>query len=244
MKRLEKVNRHGFTFIEIVIVIAVLVIIAALGMPALQGTLAQYRLRSAADTLRGEWLDVRIKAMEEGQIFSMRCRIGTDTLILDRILDAHFTAGLSSRSTNRRFDETGELDPFERGNFTGEVQDFMLREPTGDVQNPASESTVIRLPETVRVTEIQTVIDERSAFYAGLINPAETTSATIDETGNNLIEAEISAGTNTAGVWSSPIFFYPDGTTSTATVVLQNELGKSITVRLRGLTGIGSIVEE
>ncbi|MCS7305129.1 MAG: hypothetical protein NZ602_08500 [Thermoguttaceae bacterium] len=41
--------------------------------------------------------------------------------------------------------------------------------------------------------------------------------------------------------WSSPIFFYPDGTTSTARLVLENERGRRIDISLRGLTGMVSI---
>ena len=38
--------------------------------------------------------------------------------------------------------------------------------------------------------------------------------------------------------WSSPIFFYPDGTTSTARLLLSNQYQDWIAVRLRGLTGV------
>jgi len=41
----------------------------------------------------------------------------------------------------------------------------------------------------------------------------------------------------------TPLLFYPDGTTSTARVVLQNEYERSIEVTLRGLTGVASVGE-
>lgn len=41
--------------------------------------------------------------------------------------------------------------------------------------------------------------------------------------------------------WSGPIFFYPDGTTSTARVMLRNERNRYIIVCLRGHTGMVSI---
>lgn len=41
--------------------------------------------------------------------------------------------------------------------------------------------------------------------------------------------------------WSSPIFFYPDGTTSTARLTLENERSRRIDISLRGLTGMVSI---
>lgn len=39
------------------------------------------------------------------------------------------------------------------------------------------------------------------------------------------------------GAWGQPVFFYPDGTTSTVSVALGNPQGRFILVALRGLTG-------
>ena len=43
--------------------------------------------------------------------------------------------------------------------------------------------------------------------------------------------------------WSEPILFYPDGSASTATVVLKNEYDRSIELSLRGLTGVITVGE-
>ncbi|QDT09355.1 pilus assembly FimT family protein [Stieleria marina] len=44
------------------------------------------------------------------------------------------------------------------------------------------------------------------------------------------------AGDQSSG-WSQPVLFYPDGTTSTAAVVLTHPVHGRITVKLRGITG-------
>jgi hypothetical protein len=41
--------------------------------------------------------------------------------------------------------------------------------------------------------------------------------------------------------WSPPILFYPDGTTSTVRLILQNEQQYYIMLRLRGLTGVTEV---
>ena len=41
--------------------------------------------------------------------------------------------------------------------------------------------------------------------------------------------------------WSDPILFYPDGTTSTATLQLRNEHNRTIELSLRGLTGVVTV---
>ncbi len=41
--------------------------------------------------------------------------------------------------------------------------------------------------------------------------------------------------------WSWPVYFYPDGTADSASICLENEQGRRIEVRLRGLTGVVTI---
>ncbi len=43
--------------------------------------------------------------------------------------------------------------------------------------------------------------------------------------------------------WSQPIMFYPDGSASTAHLVIQNERGRRFAVQLRGLIGEVKVVE-
>lgn len=43
--------------------------------------------------------------------------------------------------------------------------------------------------------------------------------------------------------WSEPILFYPDGTTSTAVLLLQNQYNRCVELSLRGLTGTVDIGE-
>lgn len=45
------------------------------------------------------------------------------------------------------------------------------------------------------------------------------------------------------GPWSPPIMFYPDGTTSDASLLLSNDRQAVVRVTLRGLTGVASIVD-
>ena len=49
------------------------------------------------------------------------------------------------------------------------------------------------------------------------------------------------AGSDAAGGWGVPVFFFPDGSTTTARMVLANKKGFAVSVELRGLTGIARI---
>jgi len=57
------------------------------------------------------------------------------------------------------------------------------------------------------------------------------------------LEIERSSISDQAGRWSRPILFYPDGSTSSAVVVLKHESFGQLTVRLRGITGEATVGE-
>jgi prepilin-type N-terminal cleavage/methylation domain-containing protein len=76
-----------------------------------------------------------------------------------------------------------------------------------------------RLPEGVTFVAGETQQDTRTALIASQVAQAAT--------------GEFN--------WSDPILFYPDGTTSTARLVLKNEHDRYIEIMLRGLTGAISI---
>lgn len=60
--------------------------------------------------------------------------------------------------------------------------------------------------------------------------------------GSEMIVSEQQLSTTEFG-WSEPILFYPDGTTSTASVQLKNEYDRTIEISLRGLTGVVTVGE-
>jgi hypothetical protein len=59
------------------------------------------------------------------------------------------------------------------------------------------------------------------------------------DTRGMLVESQAIA--TAAADWSQPVYFYPDGTTSDARVLLKNEHELYVMVDLRGLTGITSV---
>ena len=61
---------------EIILVLAVLVVIAAVAMPAFYGSLRSATLRSAAEQVRTEWNRAHIKAMKSGRIYVFRFQPG------------------------------------------------------------------------------------------------------------------------------------------------------------------------
>jgi prepilin-type N-terminal cleavage/methylation domain-containing protein len=79
-----------------------------------------------------------------------------------------------------------------------------------------------QLQEGVLFSMIETIIDNRNA-------------ADLEESG------ELAAGGSNAGI-SSPILFYPDGSTTSAQVILVDPKGRRMAIQIRGMTGQLSIL--
>ena len=69
-------RRKGFTLLEMLLVLAIIVAIAALAAPAMRGLIQSARLRAAADTVRTEWTRAHVKAMKTGRIQVYRYELG------------------------------------------------------------------------------------------------------------------------------------------------------------------------
>ncbi|MGL6227176.1 MAG: pilus assembly FimT family protein [Thermoguttaceae bacterium] len=235
--------QSGYTLMEVMIVLAIILIITSVSLPILSNSLSNYRLKKAADLLRSEWTDLRIQAMEQGQIFCFRGMVGGNRFLVDRVLDVHFTAALRVGDEARRGDFDGSPQSIEGNSllelgFTGEPDDFFVRDPS-DI-NEYNGARYVVLPEGVFISDVLAVPDERAAFYLGF---------TVGEDENQMQEDPVLNRNTRFGetrdregiAWSVPIFFFPDGTTSTAAALLKNGSDRCLEVRLRGLTGSTAI---
>ncbi|MGL6194546.1 MAG: pilus assembly FimT family protein [Thermoguttaceae bacterium] len=238
-------RKTGYTLIEVMIVLTIMVVLASLSLPLMSKSLESYRIRKAGDILRAEWTNLRLQAMEDGQILCFRGMIGGNLILIDRVLDVHFSAGLRTYNDTQSLrnseiagtPEYYEKDMFSEYGFTGSEEDFILRDPS--LASKESGSRFVTLPEGVFFSDVLAVPDERAAYYLGFtVGEDETGMQTdpVSERNTRFGETRASDGTT----WSTPVFFFPDGTTSTAAALLKNRNDKCLEVRLRGLTGTAS----
>jgi prepilin-type N-terminal cleavage/methylation domain-containing protein len=68
-KKIVRRPRRAYTLTELLLVVALLVLLAAIAWPTLDGLLATFRMREAADMVRACWADARAHAMNEGQAY-------------------------------------------------------------------------------------------------------------------------------------------------------------------------------
>ncbi len=186
-------RRSGFTLLEILLVLAILVVVAAMTMPALNRIAESQRLTQGAELIRSEWMSAHVRAMRTGQMQMFR------------------------------YEQGGTLFRVETWQADEDATDAATA--TGDPNNP-QRMTV----DSLDPIQKEKVLPDGLIFFGG---DAKFENRSQD------VEQEAMG----SGAWSRPIIFYPDGSTSTAYIIVANERKQSIRVELRGLTGSVTVRE-
>jgi prepilin-type N-terminal cleavage/methylation domain-containing protein len=188
--------RRGLTLVEVMLVLALVVIMAAFTWPALERPMAGHSLRKAADVVRTEWVRTRVKAMSTGQTYLFRCAAGCGRYVIQCQAGSQPVA-----------------------------DELLNRDLAGPPETPdALSSTAVDegcLPEGITFFANDPQLDAAADSAAQL--PVDSSLGGL--------------------VWSDPVLFYPDGTTSTARLQLKNEYDRAIELSLRGLTGTVTVGE-
>ena len=195
-------RRCGFTLLELVLTIAILVAVSALVVPMLGRPMAWQRMRKGSDQVRATWGSARVEAMTTGLIHSFRYVPGTGDYQLE---------------VWEGFDPSLEMTT-DLG-FTGETPVVSRSALPGEDLGMAPGVISKRLPDGILFLGDNIEQDVR----------AEQAIAQQD------VEASIGL---TGPSWSVPILFYPDGTTSDASLTLINDYQEQLSLELRGLTGV------
>jgi prepilin-type N-terminal cleavage/methylation domain-containing protein len=92
--QLGKTNR-GFSLVELIIVVAIIMVIAALAIPVLVNTVAKIRLRAAAGELSGLMQEARILAAKKNTVYDIKFTTvtGIQTAYVDANLNGAYDAG-------------------------------------------------------------------------------------------------------------------------------------------------------
>ena len=189
----------GFTLVEMLLTMSLLVVLAALAWPSLTRPMANQRLRKAADQVRADLTRARVKAMSSGRPYAFSFLPDADRYSVKAVASGDAMADDTSMGG-------GDFDSGTAGQG-GSASERPLPEGvtflggTADVDDPSTLST----------------------GAGGLGDPSDATFA-----------ADVTVG---------EVRFYPDGTASPARVRLKNEYGRSIELRVRGLTGTVSVGE-
>ncbi|MDR1492293.1 MAG: type II secretion system GspH family protein [Planctomycetaceae bacterium] len=206
--------RQGFTLVEIMLVLTIMLIMASMAFGFTSGVLSYYRIRQSADDVQAEWTRLRIKAMQDGYVYSFRFSYGGNRFRVDKVLDPHFAAKFSTPESYNYDDNDPRLDKtIDPDELTDD--DYYLPDPESNVGQEAAElSAKKQLQKDCFFADCYVKPNAREKYYEG--------------------ENRYSFN---SGDWSQPILFYPDGTASTATILLKNAQSRCVELHLRGLTG-------
>jgi type II secretory pathway pseudopilin PulG len=182
--------RVGLTLFEVLLVLALLVVIAAVSMPLISNSIARARLENSGEMVRAAWGRARLAAMQAGEPYVFRYEPE----------GSRYQIALLSAITGEEASDINSLPA----------------ETDQDVEY--AEADMLRLAKSRLPTEI--------VFAAGDVSAAPQLAG---------------AAAATQGGWSQPIVFYPDGTTSDASLVVANAEKNTQRITLRGLTGISRV---
>ncbi|MHB8862092.1 MAG: pilus assembly FimT family protein [Pirellulaceae bacterium] len=209
----SRVDRHGFTLLELIIVLAILSVLIAAAWPALRRPVLRSAAQQAARQLVKDLARARMKAVESGSVMRFRFEPGgmqykVESAIVS--MDTQDTTGNVREENDASADAAASDDP---STFGFEAQ----------------------LPAEVVFRDPSSVDDEDLPPGSALARMLEQESQETEEVTPLIDRGEIDAE------FSMPVFFYPTGRAENAEFVLQGPDGYRISVRLRGLTGAASL---
>ncbi len=200
-------NRRGFTLLELLLVLSIIVVAVSVAAPAYEGLITGRRIFQAVDKVQLELQKARLEAVKTGQAQVFKCQVGTSEYIVQPWLKAGDEVDASVGATI----------------VTQYGQTLETSSAGGQVVASNADPTAGRklLEEGIVFADAQIVADMRAM--------SEQT----------MTDGIVAAATG----WSSPILFYPDGTTTMAHIVLQDAQGRRFAVQLRNLTGEAKVIQ-
>jgi prepilin-type N-terminal cleavage/methylation domain-containing protein len=204
-------TRRGLTLIEVILVLSLMVVIAAFCWPALNKAFSSQRLKKAADIVRTQWSKARVKSMSENCIVLFYYEMDGSRFRIRQLSDMDSLGSFADDAAMA--DPNAALGAAPPGGATAETADG-----TSDIFNYPSPSGVQSLPTGIVFRAGQIENDSRA------LTVGESTLETVSD-----------------ALWSAPIYFYPDGTSSSARLQICNDRNLAIELSLRGMTGVARV---
>ncbi len=104
-------SRGGFTLLEVSLVLAIMVVVAALAVPVFRSTLKHERLRKAAEAIRADWTRTQTKAMLTGETQVWVCLLATGGYSVSPYTSDYGVAGATAADVTNRVSSATGLTP-------------------------------------------------------------------------------------------------------------------------------------
>ena len=209
-------SRGGFTIMELLLVMSLLIMIGAISAPNFAGWAENQRLRKSGDIIRTAWSRARIKAMKSGQTIVFRYEIG------------------GNRYRMEAWMTPGEMTNYDVLSPVGDDTPLVLPSADGeDAEETAGNTTDAPMGAGLGVQQVAEQILPRGITFVG---------SEIEMDARSLMMGEQLPDEGFATNWSSPILFYPDGSASqTKLHITDSKAIRFVVVSLRGITGLSQV---
>ena len=207
--------------------LTILVILASLSSLATRGGLQQQKLVKAAEQVRMAWSRARVEAIKTGRV----------QVFYHAPYKRHYFVMPQQSLDDPVQDLTQDRTGLGTTNRVGSQ-----RNNNSAADNQLIDSSDIRerkLPEGIVFLGAEIQSDQRSTLNLSESPDPATSVDNLLSFGNDAEE--------TPQDWGMPLFFFPDGSSSVARMILKNERGQAVVVYLRGMTGmvrVGKVQEE
>ncbi len=209
--RFHREARAAFSLMEVLLVLVLLVVIGTISVWSLKGTFRQQQLVRSGEKIQAEWARARVKAIKTGRVHVFYHAVSGQQ---------YYTSAEASIDDPTPTEMLGTMNSMS-GFGTSSASSSSSSSSDPLLSNvPAA---VNQLPQFVSFVGADVQMDQRTVLQLSGLAP------TNNGFGSSTAPAEAS--------WGTPIYFFPDGTSSSALLVLRNDRQQAIAVTLRGLTG-------
>jgi len=211
--------RRGFTLVELLLVMSMIVVLLGMSYPTLRRSLGSYRLREAAKTMRVQVARARLAAIESGVPQELRFVPGEAVFRLAPARGFEPEPADASRA--------GDPEAGPRLTTAGDPRQCGTGATSDPQSAPLDLAEEQNLPESVIFAHEQPSKADATGAEFGSAIPAS----------DSFSDPSLASTTGDDRNWSAPIVFRPDGTTVDAQFVIANDREQCIVLSLRGLTG-------
>jgi len=237
-------GRGGFTLMELILVLVLLVVLTTMGSLNLRGGLRHHALQKAAEQVQAEWGRARAKAIKSGRVqvfyhavngrqFYTRGEASLDDPVPTVMGAGAIGSGATAGGMAGGMAGGGMMAPGAGGSGAGASGAGGFAGGWGPLP-PVDNARIRELPRATSFLGADVRIDQRTAVQlTGLARAAEESAFGPSTSPDPREEMAVE--------WGMPIYFFPDGTTSNAILLLRNDRSLAIAVELRGITGASRV---
>lgn len=200
-------KRSAFTLFELLLVLALLVAVAGIAIPTFESMIGSRRLGQSIDKLQNEIMAGRVTAMRTGQAQVIRMTLQGQDYSIAPWLGGSEAQDASAGATVMQSGQIIQTQPASGGSV-------LASEGSGSTK---------QLSEGVQFSAVETLVDSRNALA-------------IEQAGGT-VPTDVGSSQGDGSGLSSPLLLYPDGSCTTAQIILADNKGRRMAIQIRGVTG-------